>query len=125
MELCQICGREGEDRRTLRLRYFYDLSEIPDKFTKEEVIIKFADGNEVKDTLWSVRTCKDCRGDFLGVLRKWTSGEFVVKTDDDPNCNIPVRVNGRVVMMTTKQWEAHAARNGEEGRIPLRLVRTP
>ena len=121
MENCQICGQEGEDRRTLRLRYLYDFSEISDKFTSEEVTINFADGNEVRETVWSVRTCKDCRGDFLGILRRWTSGEFVTQTEDDPDRDIPVRVDGRLIMMTTEEWEAHTSERGEAGRVPYRL----
>ena len=123
MELCQICNQEGEDRRTLRLQYFYDLSEMSDKFEKEEVTIRFADGHEVKNVFWSIRTCKDCRGNFLGTLRRWTSGEFVTATEDNPERNIPVRVDGRVVMMTTEEWQAHTARLGEPERVPHRLVR--
>ena len=123
MELCQICNQEGEDRRTLRLEYFYDLSEISDKLKKAEVTIRFADGHEVKDVLWTIRTCKDCRGDFLGILRRWTNGEFITQTRGRSERNIPVRVDGRVIMMTAEEWQAHTARLGEPDRAPHQLVR--
>jgi hypothetical protein len=124
MELCQICNQEGEDRRTLHLQYFYDMSEISDKLVKEEVTIRFADGHEVKNVFWTIRTCKDCRGHFLDVVRRWTSGEFVTQTEDDPERNIPVRVDGRVVMMTTEEWQSHTASlDDEHDRVPHRLGR--
>lgn len=123
--LCQICNQEGEDLRTLRLQYLYDLSEISDKLTREEATIRFDGGYEAnaKYVFWTIQTCKDCRGDFLGVLRRWISGELVSQTQDNPDRNIPVRVDGRVVMMTTDEYQAHISRRGDPDRVPYRLVR--
>ncbi|GEM_PF-6950169 len=111
MALCQICNEEGHDRRTLRVQYLYDLSEISGKLTKEDVIIRFANGEEAKSTFWTIETCKNCRGIFLGALRHWTSG-CVTQNDSDPDRNIPVRIDGRTVLMTTEEWEAHTAASG-------------
>ena len=36
--------------------------------------------------------------------------------------NIYVRVGGRVVAMTTKEWQTHTARLGEPNRVPYRLL---
>ena len=122
METCQICNQEGQGLRRLYLQYLYDLSEISDKLKKEEVTVRFADGHEVKNVFWTICTCKECRGDFLEILRHWTSGEFVTQTKDDPERNIPVRVDGRVVMMNTEEWQAHTSSLGEPERVPHRLV---
>jgi len=36
--------------------------------------------------------------------------------------NIPVRVNGRTVMMNTQEWNAYVAKRGESGRKPQRFI---
>jgi hypothetical protein len=112
MFTCQICGKEDNDCRTLRLRYLYNLSEISDKFQLEKT---------EDDTLYSLRTCKDCRGSFLGLLRYWVEGNLVEAETTDPAKNIPVRVNGRTVMMNKEEWQAHNAVRGQPGRQPVRL----
>jgi len=101
METCQVCGQEGEDRRTLKLRYFYELEEISEKFQQVPI-----DEDGATDVFYMLRTCKDCRGDFLELLRRWINGEFVQPESDDPKRNIPVRKDGRTVMVTREEWEA-------------------
>jgi len=102
---CQICGKQDQDARTLSLRYNYKLSEISDKFQTEP------------DGTYSIRTCKSCRGSFLDVLKQWTEGGFVEAVR-----NIPVRVQGRTVMMNDEEWKAHTAERGEPRREPMRLA---
>ena len=97
-EKCQICGVDGPDLRTLKLSYFYQLDEISDKFQLD------ADGN------FQITTCKQCRGDFLHLTGKWTSGELAAlreKHQSDPDRTIPVRVQGRTVMMTPEEYSEH------------------
>ena len=95
---CKICGEIDQDGRTLKLRYLYDLSEVSDKFQVE----KMEDGS----TYYSIFTCKNCRGNFLGILRYWAEGNLIEETTD-PDKNIPVRVDGRTVMMNKDEWGAH------------------
>lgn len=76
MELCEVCKKNSEDLRQLCLQYLYDLSEISGKLRRRDGIIRFADGRKVTDVFWTIQTCKDCRGDFLGILQRWTNGEF-------------------------------------------------
>lgn len=102
-EICAVCGESGSDRRTLKLRYFYDLAEISHKFSKEQ--IHYMDGSDNEDTLFTLRTCKECRGDFLALLRRWINGEFVPK-ETNSEANIPVRQDGRTVMVTRAVWDA-------------------
>ena len=109
---CQICDEIDQDCRTLRLRYLYNLSEISDKFQVE----KTEDG-----TVYSLRTCKNCRGNFLGILRYWIEGNLVEGETTDPAKNIPVRVNGRTVMMNKEEWQAHTAAQGKPDRQPIVL----
>lgn len=108
MFTCQVCGANDQDARTLKLSCNYELSEISSKFQKEP------------DGLWSIRTCKDCRGNFLAILQYWVEGNLA-ESSSHPDRNIPVHVHGRTVMMNTKEWEAHTARRGETGRRPHRL----
>src|SRR5262245_14278633 len=61
-ESCQICGEFGMDRRTLVIEYFYSIEEVSPKFTRT-------------DRGYELRTCKGCRGDFLGLLRSWVLGK--------------------------------------------------
>jgi len=108
MFTCQVCGADDQDAHTLTLSCLYNLSGISDKFRKEP------------DGSWSIRTCKDCRGNFLAILQYWVEGNFA-EVDSRPDRNILVRVHGRTVMMNTQEWEAHTARRGEAGRRPHRL----
>lgn len=63
-EMCQICRTPGNDRRTLALRYFYELQEVSDLFAPDPAT-----------NLYTIRTCKGCRAVFLDLLRQWiTSG---------------------------------------------------
>jgi hypothetical protein len=106
---CHICGKHDNDCRTLRLRYSYNLSEISDKFQVEKT---------ENDTLYSIRTCKDCRGSFLGILRYWVDGKLVEEETTDPAKNIPVRVHGRTVMLNQVEWQAHTTARARSGGNP-------
>src|SRR5205823_2331342 len=33
-EICQVCGEVGADRRTLLMRYFYEIDEVSSKFKR-------------------------------------------------------------------------------------------
>ena len=58
---CQVCGHSYDpDIRWLRLACFYDLSEVSDKLKYDE-----------KQRLYLMPFCKDCRGEFMGILGDW------------------------------------------------------
>lgn len=111
MERCQICSSQGPDLRVLCLEYLYKLEEISDKFQVERIGTK---------TFYILLTCKECRGEFLGLLRRWTQGEFVAPPDR-PDADISVRIDGRTVMMTQAEWEEHLRNQGQPYRPPYRL----
>ncbi len=109
MDKCQICGQESQDLRTLRLSYLYQISEINPTFEMDS------------NGFYRITTCKDCRGEFLGMLGHWATGAFVAGRNPLPHQNIPVSVNGRVVMMSPEEWKAHTAKQGEPDRPPMVL----
>ena len=105
---CQVCGEEDQDCRTLKLAFHYRMTEISEKFQRES------------DDTYSIRCCKNCRGNFLGILRYWIEGNLAEHTTN-PKSSIPVRVDGRVVMMSQEEWTAHTTKLGEPDRKPQRL----
>lgn len=58
-----------------------------------------------------MRACKNCRGDFIGILHHWINGGFLPSSNDishlDPEKGFPVRVDGRIIMMTEEELEDH------------------
>jgi hypothetical protein len=69
-------------------------------------------------SMFSLTCCKSCRADFMDILRRWNSGEFV---SSEGTGDIPVRVNGTTKMVTQEQWEEMCNARGEEGREPVRF----
>jgi hypothetical protein len=114
MDKCQICGEESPDLRTLKIDYFYQLDEVSPKFKREN-----------NSRLFSIKTCKNCRGEFLAMLGHWAKGAFVAKRERSSDHNIPVRVMGRTVMMNRQEWEEYTAQKGEPGRQPVVLKDIP
>lgn len=109
-ERCQVCGEVGEDRRTLKLRYFYDLAEYGLDLDPDE-------------HFYNVRTCKDCRADFLTMLVIWARGDLVKVREDRARQdalngverNIFIRLYGTNVGLTEEEWREI---NGD--RMPVR-----
>jgi hypothetical protein len=93
-EPCAVCGDLGDDRRTLRLRFFYELREMSTKLQAENFHLKAENGDEWDECFYHLRACKSCRGDFLGLLKRWCAGEFVKREEHDEQVGIPVRVMG-------------------------------
>ena len=106
-DTCQLCGAVGPDKRTLVMRYFYELTEVVPEMSG-------VDGGLPR---YSLRTCKHCRALFLVMLGEWRSAclaRRVVPKDhdgndtfEDPEAAIPVRVLGTVVMMTEEQYDEY------------------
>jgi len=76
-DMCQVCGTEGSDRRTLFISCFYQLKEASPKF-----IDLFL--TEQKDMGYALRICKGCRAALLQVLGRWAQGgRLAIKNLDD------------------------------------------
>lgn len=99
MDECAICGNGGQDHRTLRLGYFYDLSEISNKLQ-----VGHAKGDK-EAYRYAIRTCKDCRGDFLSLLRDWCEGQFVTESHSSGDRDLTIRRDGRTMFITREEWE--------------------
>ena len=108
-DVCMLCGAEGQDKRSLFMRCFYDLKEAVPEFLDLQLV----KGMEING--YYLRICKACRGRLLANLRLWAgicrTARFVQK-DHDGNMlggegDIPVRVNGAITMMTREQWDEY------------------
>lgn len=97
MGICPICRQKKcmQDGRTFQIHIAngYNLSEL------SSLLEEGADG------FYRITTCKDCRGDFLGMLRRWLNGELVLVEDETRR--ILVRVDGREVRMTEEEAADH------------------
>lgn len=102
---CQLCLASGCDKRSLVIDCFYAIGEVID-----EAIDLHEVENGLNGRGYYLRICKNCRGEFLAHLRQWADearkrrGSLMDDDghpeDDIPEKNIPVRVDGRIVMMT-------------------------
>lgn len=123
-EICQRCGEEGEDRRTLWMACFYAMNELNLPFEQAAVKGKFMkqvgsetmklgphafeipqfevvdpDSKDHEYKFFLLRVCKECRGDWLGAIKKWFKES---KTQDTGL--IPVRVDGAVRCISEHEY---------------------
>jgi len=112
-DLCMLCHAHGADKRSLILRYFYELREVVPE------MLKLAE-----DGYFYLRTCKRCRGEFLGMMADWRKHCIArrdMSKDHDGNpleapCGptvYPVRVLGTIQYMTWEELESY--RDRKEG----------
>jgi len=136
-EKCRRCGELGQDRRTLRMDCYYDMSELklpfcretwfdaPDtsklKKAKDPVSLPLGDtkinitagsvttdGELIPKGFYILRVCKSCRADWMTAIKTWFE-EFVVKAP--VGSGIFVRRNGATVEITQDEWnEAYSNR---------------
>ena len=66
--ICQVCGRKGNDRRTLLINCGYVLSEVSDQFVDLYYV------REDLKSFFGVRICKGCRAMFMKKLGEWIKG---------------------------------------------------
>lgn len=109
-DLCMLCHAYGADKRSLFVACGYAVYEaVP------EAISLHACPNEVlRNRGYYLLLCKSCRSRLLGHMQQWRDECVALRgqpkdhdghiEDDDPERNIPVRVNGAVVMMTTEEY---------------------
>jgi hypothetical protein len=114
-DLCMLCGAYGADKRSLRITCLYAIHEV----VPEALELTDVPGPDRWHGYY-LRICKSCRGRLLDHLGAWrnecVSMREVPKNHDGapedtpPGRDIPVRINGRTVMMALEEYEAWAAR---------------
>jgi hypothetical protein len=114
---CQCCWAQGPDMRSLLIECGYEISEVVPEFISLAKI-----ENAPVNRGYYMRICKTCRARLLGILNHWfASGEALrdvpkdsdgVPENPDPNANIPVRINGAVVMLNAEEYAEFRARKG-------------
>lgn len=144
-EKCQRCGEDGEDRRTLNMSCFYDMSELRIPFTeevlfsadmkdlrkaKDPVTIElsgghklniapgsvFCDGELHPTTIYTLRVCKSCRGKWLSAIKSWFQYKAEVEEDVSCGSGIFVRRKGVIVEITEEEWY-----RDHLGQLPVRV----
>lgn len=103
-QTCEVCGQDGNDRRTVAIDMLYDLTEAG---------LRELPRTSGAPRRYGARVCKDCRGDLIGLLRLWRQGKMRNRVDDPaPDVdavgnerNIPVRQDGRTVMLSLSEYE--------------------
>ena len=95
-EICQRCQEKDYDRRTLWMACFYEMKELGLPLEEREL-----ECGEDKHRFYLLRVCKDCRGDWLGAIKKWF-GERPVR--ESCGSGIFVRRNGATVEITEEEW---------------------
>lgn len=111
-DLCQLCEAYGPDKRSLFLDCFYAVHEVVPEAIDLLLVEKQNDSKHASG--YYLRICKSCRGRLLDLLRHWrddcVSLRGVPKNhdggleDEREGANIPVRLNGRIVMMTMDEY---------------------
>lgn len=122
-DLCMVCGAHGADKRSLVVSTGYDMTEAVDRFIDLHLVEGRLNGMG-----YYLLICKSCRGEFIGMVRKWyesrrdLSQRYNLDHDghvDDEEWeseerNVPVRVDGQTVMMTTEQFEEYNKRREQD-----------
>ena len=116
-DLCMCCHAYGEDKRSLWIDCLYAVHEVvPEAIDISAVEPKPADHQDG----YYLRICKSCRGRLLAMMGEWWQAGVdrrrnVQKAHDgrdeinDPERNIPVRINGAIAMLTRAEWDAREA----------------
>lgn len=109
-DACQLCDAQGADKRSLFIDCFYAVYEVVPE------AIDISDAGLERGRGYYLRICKSCRGRLLGKLQEWRN-ECVSRRGlpkdhdgndawDEPERNIPVRVNGATQMITEHEYHA-------------------
>lgn len=117
-DLCMLCHAHGADKRCLFLSCLYDVKEsVPEALSLADV----EEWNVNGRSFYYLRICKNCRGEFLRMLREWRLGAIArrnIPKDHDGHPvlqegTIPVRKDGRVVYMTEEEYGKYSYLTGE------------
>lgn len=78
-EKCQVCGQVDEDIRHVGVECFYAVDEVVPE-AEEQLVLQ----RSGKRFPWgyTIVCCKDCRADFLGVLKRWKDSKGNHETFD-------------------------------------------
>ncbi len=134
-EKCDRCGSVGQDRRTLKMACFYEMSELGLPFEQfaihgvhcEKVgedrdptfritLSKYAEpkGEPQNHHFYSLRVCKRCRGEWMGAIQSWFRNIPQGEDDDEiapkeasssPGSGIFVRRLGTTVEISREEWD--------------------
>lgn len=124
--LCMLCGAYGNDKRSLLISCFYDISEvIPETIRLDSSV------GPTEETIqgngfylaggFYLRICKVCRGGLLVRLQEWREERVALRDvpkdsdgyvdEADTEGLIPYRKNGMTVFLTQEQWEKERSNN--------------
>lgn len=139
-EKCQRCGETGEDRRTLWMACFYQMSELGLPFDEVQIrgtltekigeeVSRFgnlpifaepaSDAQRRNYKFYTLCVCKDCRASWMGAIGEWFKAPLPVR--ESCGSGIFVRKNGATAEITEEEWrEMHP-----DGREPCRVTRAP
>lgn len=113
---CQMCGAHGNDKRSFIMRCFYNMVEV----VPEMISLRTVDDDVMQADQWFLRICKRCRGELLDKLREWAQVCRERRGDpmdhdghdmypDGSDRVYPVRVHGRIKMMTEAEATSYKA----------------
>lgn len=95
-EKCARCGEVDDDRRTLWMRCFYDMSELGLPFELCENAGLF----------YALRVCKACRADWMRAIKNW----FTERPPLDTNTGVYIRDLGNAREATEDEVKAMGQR---------------
>jgi hypothetical protein len=118
METCQRCGEDGQDRRTLEMGCWYDMSELDVPFEPTAIkgkhmklgrtestifgpvrtFVDDPDAKEQQTRLYTLRVCKSCRADWMQAIESWFKNIDLTGEDGVPG--VYVRDKGTNRLMT-------------------------
>lgn len=124
-DLCMLCHAYGADKRSLFIDCFYAIYEaVPEALDISGVEPRLERGRG-----YYLRLCKSCRGRLIGHLRLWREECVALRgvpknhdgglDDEDPEKNVPVRIDGAIVMMTEEEWRAWRAARQPDADVPI------
>ena len=115
-DLCMLCHAYGADKRSLFIRCGYRIDEIVPEFLDLHKTVS-------SKLHYYINICKSCRGALLDMLVDWREERVALRSvakDHDgelewqpADANVPMRVNGRTVMMTMEQAKEFRAKLDE------------
>ncbi len=135
-ERCQRCGVVSPDLRTLWMACFYQMEElglpleliaVHGHVVQQKGVQRFKGFEDLPVPVWEdpepsqepgnfqfyrLRVCKDCRADWMGAIRDWFNSVPDHFVTDSPDANIPVRIDGRVKMLTREQYDEFSKEEG-------------
>jgi hypothetical protein len=109
-DLCMICLAYGADKRSLFISSLYEMKEIAPEFLDLFAVPEF------KNRGYYLRICKSCRGEILSAIREAINTRRALRdapknydgyVDYESERNIPVRIDGRTVMLADWEFEEY------------------